>query len=107
MSLASVARKARSGLSSFSSSTGGKAALTGAGIGGGSFLALSGAAAGAEKMTDATGLSGIVKLINPEADEEGSRGVGSIIGIGLLVGLALLVVFVILPKVKKGGSKHV
>lgn len=106
MSIASLARKAGGKLSSFSSSTGGKAALTGAGIGGGSFLALSGAAAGAEKMADATGLSGIVKLINPDADEGGSRGVGSLIGIGLLVGLALLVVFVFVPKLKKGGAKH-
>ena len=109
MSIASSAGKLGSSLgkkfSSLTSSKAGKAALTGAGIGGGSYVALTAAGAGAENFLEGTGLGGIVKLVNPSADKEGSRGAGTLLGIGIIVGLALLAVFVILPKVR-GGSKH-
>lgn len=110
MSLVSSAGKLGSklggGIKSLTSSKAGKAALTGAGIGGGSYVALTAAGAGAENFLEGTGLGGIVKLVNPSADKDGSRGVGTLIGIGLLVGIALLLVFVILPKGRKnrGGS---
>lgn len=93
-------------LSSLASSKAGKAALTGAGIGGGSYLALTGVGAGAENILEGTGLGGIVKAVNPSVSDSGSRGWGSIIGIAILAGIGLLLVFVILPKGRKnrGGS---
>ena len=107
----------KTGLKAVSETKGGKAVITGAGVGGGVALAgagvgggtnllLGGIGDGIDKIADANPLNGIVKAINPSATNEQARGIGSLIGIGILVGIALLVVFVIIPAISKNKRGH-
>lgn len=102
MSIASTLGKAGStalsGVKKAASTPAGKIAVTGAAVGGGSYAALSGAAAGIENITEKTGLKGIGEAIT--GSSESGKGIGTLMGTGLLILLAVLVVFVILPKAR-------
>ena len=108
MSLGSAFSKIGSKLGSALSSKAGRLVTTGAAVGGGSYVALTGVGAGIENIADATGISTIADFLtgNGDGTPTSGKGVGTLLGVGVLVGLALLAVFVIIPRLDRVKRHH-